>query len=110
MAAYLFNGVTNYVAATGDSEYREAVLAVWDDFVDRRMYLHGGRNLSSKLKAIEGSILHIARGLLQRELQRLGNFQWAHSLARLTGEARYIDTADECYTTHSMLRCPFARQ
>jgi DUF1680 family protein len=49
MAGFLFNGVTQYVGATGDSAYREAVLSVWDDFVNHRMFLHGaGGNQSAK--------------------------------------------------------------
>ena len=40
-AAYLFNGVTEYVGATGDTEYQEAVLALWDDLVDNKLYVHG---------------------------------------------------------------------
>ena len=40
-AAYLWNGVTQYVGVTGDPEYREAALAVWDDLERGKLFLHG---------------------------------------------------------------------
>ena len=38
----MFNGATEFVGATGHAAYREAILAVWDDFESHKMYLHGG--------------------------------------------------------------------
>lgn len=95
-AAFLFNGVTEYVGATGDDDYRQAVLAVWDDFVDNKMYLHGGggveeaRNegFSSKPNFIPPEECY------GESCSVFGNFQWAHNLFRLTGDAKYIDVAE----------------
>jgi DUF1680 family protein len=96
MAAYLWNGVTDYVGATGDGGYREAVLSVWDDFLNHKMYIHGGGgNVSSR---IEGYRRHsdciLPDDAYCESCSVHANFQWAHSLARLTGEARYLDAAE----------------
>jgi uncharacterized protein len=95
-AAFLFNGVTEYVGATGDAAYREAVLSVWHDLEHRKMYLHGASgNQSAENEGYRREPFLIPPDDTYGEsCAAFGNFQWAHSLFRLTGEARYIDTAE----------------
>lgn len=95
-AAFLFNGVTHYVGATGDAEYREAVLAVWDDLIEHKMYVQGASgNKSSRNEGYRMNSDCIPPDDTYGEsCAAFGNFQWAHSLFRLTGEARYLDTAE----------------
>lgn len=96
MAGFLFNGVTHYLGATGDAAYREAVLSVWDDFVNRRMYLHGGGgNTSARNEGYRKNPYCILPDDAYCEsCSVFANFQWAHGLFRLTGDARYVDTAE----------------
>ena len=96
MAAYLFNGATHYVGATGDVAYRQAILSVWNDFVTRKMYIHGaGGNRSTKFEGYRKTPYCIPPDDTYGEsCSVFANFQWAHSLFRLTGEAQYIDTAE----------------
>jgi len=95
-AAFFFNGATEYVAATGNMAYREALLAVWDDFEKRKMYLHGaGANASTKNEGYSTKPYFIPPSDTYGEsCSVVANFQWAHNLFRLTGEARYLDTAE----------------
>lgn len=95
-AAFLFNGVTEYVGATGDAALSEAVLAIWDDFVNHKMYLHGaGGNQSAKNEGYSSKPDVIPPDDCYGEsCSVFGNFQWAHNLFRLTGNARYLDTAE----------------
>ncbi len=95
-AAFLFNGVTQYVGATGHVAYRQAVLAVWDDLVEHKLYLHGaGGNKSSRNEGYRKNQDCIPPDDTYGEsCAAYGNFQWAHSLFRLTGEARCLDTAE----------------
>jgi DUF1680 family protein len=95
-AAFLFNGVTEYVGATGHAGYREAVLAIWDDLVNHKMYLHGGGGITS----VDNEGYSSKPDFIPPEdcygesCSVFGNFQWAHSLFRLTGDASYIDVAE----------------
>jgi DUF1680 family protein len=95
-AAFLFNGVTHYVGATGDAAYREAVLSVWDDLMNRKMYLHGaGGNKSARNEGYRKNPYCILPDDTYGEsCSVFANFQWAHSLFRLTSDARYIDAAE----------------
>jgi hypothetical protein len=95
-AAFLFNGVTEYVGATGNPDYRQAVLAVWNDFEKRKMYVHGaGGTFSGNNEGYTTKPYYIPPNECYGETCSVfGNFQWAHNLFRLTGEARYLDTAE----------------
>jgi uncharacterized protein len=95
-AAYLYNSVTEYVGATGDAAYRDAVLAVWDDFVNHKMYIHGAGGLKSTKNEGYGTKPDFIPpdDCYGESCSVVGNFQWAHNLFRLTGEASYLDTAE----------------
>lgn len=95
-AAFLFNGVTEYVGATGDDAYREALVSIWDDFEKRKMYLHGaGGNQSAQNEGYTTQPYFIPPNDVYGEsCSAFANFQWAHNLFRLTGEARYLDAAE----------------
>jgi uncharacterized protein len=95
-AAFLYNGVTEYVGATGDAGYREAVLAVWKDFADHKMYLHGAGGLKSAKSEGYGSKPDFIPpdDCYGESCSVFGNFEWAHNLARLTGDASYLDVAE----------------
>jgi DUF1680 family protein len=95
-AAFLFNGVTQYVGATGDVGYREAVLAVWRDFVDHKMYLHGAGGLKSAQNEGYSSTPDFIPpdDCYGESCSVFGNFEWAHNLFRLTGDGAYLDVAE----------------
>lgn len=95
-AAYLFNGVTEFIGATGDAELRQADLAVWDDFEKRKMYVTGaGGTFSGNNEGYNTRPYYIPPGECYGEsCSVFGNFQWAHNLFHLTGDARYLDTAE----------------
>jgi len=95
-AAFLYNGVTEYVGATGHPRYRETVLAVWDDLVNHKMYLHGaGGTVSTDNEGYSSKPNSIPPADCYGEsCSVFGNFQWAHNLFRLTGDAAYIDVAE----------------
>ncbi len=41
-AAYLYSGVTDVAALTGDTRYMEAMDRIWEDIVTKKLYLTGG--------------------------------------------------------------------
>lgn len=95
-AAFLFNGVTEYVGATGDAGLSEAMLAIWDNFVNHKMYLHGaGGNESANNEGYSIKPDFIPPNDCYGESCSIfGMFQWAHNLFRLTGKPEYLDAAE----------------
>jgi DUF1680 family protein len=95
-AANLWDSVTGYVAATGNADYRKAVLSVWDNFVEHKMFIHGGGG--NRSSGFEGYVKEPdflpPSDSYSESCSVAANFQWANNLFRLTGEARYLDTAE----------------
>jgi uncharacterized protein len=95
-AGFLFNGVTEYVGATGHAGYKEAVIAIWKDLVEHKLYLQGaGGNTSSKFEGYLPEPYNIEpTDTYGESCATFANFQWAHSLSRMTGDASYLDVAE----------------
>lgn len=95
-AGYLFNGVAEYVGATGDAELRETTLAAWTDMVNNKMYPHGGAGLVSTGNEGFSSTPNFLppHDCFGESCGVISHIRWAHSLFRLTGDAAYLDVAE----------------
>ncbi|MCU0874047.1 MAG: glycoside hydrolase family 127 protein [Pirellulaceae bacterium] len=93
-AGYLYSGVADVAALTGDEDYLRAIDRLWEDMVSRQMYLTGsvgvfehGEGYSRpydlpNLKAYNETCAAIANAL------------WNHRMFLLHGEAKYIDVLE----------------
>jgi DUF1680 family protein len=93
-AGYLYSGVADVAALTGDKDYLRAIDRLWEDMVSRQMYLTGsvgvfehGEGYSQpydlpNLKAYNETCAAIANAL------------WNHRMFLLHGEAKYIDVLE----------------
>ncbi len=93
-AGYLYSGVADVAALTGDEEYIRAIDRLWEDMVSRQMYLTGsvgvfehGEGYSRpydlpNLKAYNETCAAIANAL------------WNHRMFLLHGDAKYIDVLE----------------
>lgn len=93
-AGYLYSGVADVAALTGDADYIRAINRLWEDMVSRQMYLTGsvgvfdhGEGYSRpydlpNLKAYNETCAAIANGL------------WNHRMFLLQGDAKYIDVLE----------------
>jgi len=91
---YLYAGVADVAAITGDRQYIAAIDRIWQDVVDRKLYLigsvgqHGagegyaGPYKLDNLKAYNETCAAIALGL------------WNHRMFLLHGDAKYIDVLE----------------
>jgi len=52
-AMYMYGGMTDIAALTGDERYTEAVKRLWDSVVSKKMYLTGGLGADSKYEAFK---------------------------------------------------------
>ena len=93
-AGYLYSGVADVAALTGDEDYIRAIDRLWEDMVSRQMYLTGsvgvfdhGEGYSQpydlpNLKAYNETCAAIANAL------------WNHRMFLLHGDAKYIDVLE----------------
>ena len=93
-AMYLYAGMADVAAETGDAELYEACLALWDNVTGRRMYITGGI----------GPQAHGERFTVDYDLPNetayaetcasIGLIFWAHRMLQFAGESRYADVLE----------------
>jgi DUF1680 family protein len=93
-ATYMYAGMTDVAAATGDAAYRIALDRLYADLVSRRLYLTGGIGARSGTEAF-GEDYELPNGSAYAETcAAIGLEQWAHRMFRLHGDAKYLDLAE----------------
>lgn len=110
-ANYLFAGVADLYAETGDETLMNTLNLMWDDVVNRKMYITGGcgalydgvSNDGTSYKPDDVEKLHQAYG---RDYQlpnhtahnetcaNIGNVLWNWRMLQVTGEAKYADIVE----------------
>lgn len=110
-ANYLFAGVADVYAETGDTRLLGTLNKLWDDVVNRKMYVTGGCGALYDGVSVDGisykpdtvQRIHQAYG---RDYQlpnltahnetcaNIGNVLWNWRMLQLTGEARYADIVE----------------
>jgi len=93
-AAYMYAGMADVAALTGDSAYIRAVDRIWDDIVSRKLYITGGIGARH-----EGESFGDAYELPNEEAYcetcaAIGNVYVNHRLFLLHGDARYYDVLE----------------
>lgn len=106
-ANYLYAGMTDVVLETGDPALREAVDAIWDDLVSRKLYITGGCGALydgaspdaaqdywsvTKVHQSYGRAYQLPQTTAYNEsCASLGFIMWAWRMLQLTGQARFAD-------------------
>lgn len=106
-ATYLYAGMTDVVLETGDPALREAVDAIWDDVVGRKLYVTGGCGALydgaspdadqdywkvTKVHQSFGRAYQLPQTTAYNEsCASIGFLMWAWRMLLLTGEGRFAD-------------------
>ena len=93
-AMYLYCGATDVTALTRDPRYFQAMKAVWDDVVQRKIYITGGVGSSAENEGFSRAFdLPNAQAYCET-CASCGMVFWNHRMAQLTGEGQYIDVLE----------------
>jgi DUF1680 family protein len=93
-AMYLYSGVADVAAVTGDSDYLSAMQAVWEDVVYRNLYVTGGIGSSGDDEGFSRDYdLPNAQAYCET-CASVGMVFWNQRMALLTGDSRYIDVLE----------------
>jgi uncharacterized protein len=93
-AMYLYCGATDVVAATGDEQYLEALRAVWDDVVGRKLYVTGGIGSAMYQEGMAPEFDLPNSQAYCETCASCGMVFWNHRMGLLTGEGRYFDVLE----------------
>ena len=93
-AGYLYSGMADVAALTGDRAYIDALDALWTNVVAKRMYLTGGIGARHHGEAF-GDDYELPNAKAYAETcAAIANALWNHRMFLLHGDAKYLDVLE----------------
>lgn len=93
-AAYMWSGMADVAALTGDSAYIGAISRIWEDVVHKKFYITGGIGAEGGHEGFGGPYeLPNARAYCET-CAAIANVFWNHRMFLMTGESKYIDALE----------------
>jgi DUF1680 family protein len=93
-ATYMYSGMADVAALTGDETYVKAINTIWENTVTKKLYITGGIGASGAGEAF-GSHYQLPNMTAYNETcASVGMDYWNHRLFLLHGDAKYIDVME----------------
>jgi DUF1680 family protein len=93
-ATYMYSGMADVAALTGDEVYIKAIDTIWENTVGRKLYITGGIGASGAGEAF-GRHYELPNMTAYNETcASVGLDYWNHRLFLLHGDAKYIDVME----------------
>ena len=93
-AAYMWTGMADVAALTGDRAYVDAISRIWEDVVYRKLYITGGIGAEGGHEGFGGPF-ELPNGKAYCETcAAIANVFWNHRMFLMTGDAKYMDVLE----------------
>ena len=93
-AVYMFSGMADIAAITGNDAYVEAIRGLWDDVVSGKIYLTGGIGATGEWEGF-GKSYELPNATAYAETcASIGNIFWNHRMFLLAGDGKYYDVLE----------------
>jgi DUF1680 family protein len=93
-AGYLYSGVADVAALTGDKAYIDAIDKIWENMVSKKFYITGGIGARHDGEAF-GSNYELPNLTAYNETcAAIANVYWNYRMFLLHGDAKYIDVME----------------
>ena len=93
-AAYMYTGMADVAALTGDKQYLSAIDDIWNDVVDKKIYITGGIGATNNGEAF-GSPFDLPNMSAYAETcAAIANVYWNNRMFLLHGDSKYIDVLE----------------
>jgi len=90
-ATYMYSGMADVAALTGDASYVQALDRIWDDVANRKMYITGGIGAAGGIEGF-GRAYELPNATAYCETcASIGYVLWNWRMFLLKGDSRYID-------------------
>lgn len=93
-AAYLYTGMADVAALTGNIEYVNAIDKIWHDVVDTKLYITGGIGAAGGSEGFGGPYELPNMTAYCETCASIANILWNHRMFLMTGEAKYMDVLE----------------
>ena len=93
-ATYMYSGIADVAALTGDKEYIETIDRIWDNIVSKKYYITGGIGATNRGEAF-GKNYELPNATAYCETcAAIGNVYVNHRMFLLHGESKYYDVLE----------------
>ena len=93
-AGYLYSGVADVAALTGNAEYVAAIDRIWENVVTKKLYLTGGLGARHKGEAFGDDYELPNETAYAETCAAIANIFWNQRMFLLHGHAKYIDVLE----------------
>lgn len=93
-ATYMYSGMADVAAITGDAAYVNAIDAIWQNVVDAKLYVTGGIGATSNGEAFGKNYELPNMTAYNETCAAIGNVYWNQRLFLLHGDAKYVDVLE----------------
>ena len=93
-AGYLYSGVADVAALTGDSAYLAAIDKIWDNTVSKKLYITGGIGARHEGEAFGNNYELPNLTAYNETCAAIANVYWNYRMFLLHGDAKYIDVLE----------------
>ncbi|MBV9032890.1 MAG: glycoside hydrolase family 127 protein, partial [Acidobacteriaceae bacterium] len=90
-ATYMYSGMADVAALTGDRAYLHAIDQIWDNVVEKKIYLTGGIGALHEGEAFGANYQLPNMTAYNETCAAVGENFWNHRLFLLHGDAKYVD-------------------
>ena len=93
-ATYMYSGMADVAALTGDSAYVSAIDRIWENVAGKKLYITGGIGATAAGEAFGKNYELPNLTAYNETCAAVGNDYWNHRLFLLHADARYIDVME----------------
>ena len=93
-AGYMYAGMADVAAMTGDESYIKAIDALWENVVSSKLYITGGIGSRHSCEAFGDKYELPNMSAYCETCAAIANVYWNHRLFLLHGDAKYIDVLE----------------
>lgn len=93
-AGYLYSGVADVAALTGDSAYLAAIDKIWDNMVSKKFYITGGVGARHDGEAYGNNYELPNLTAYNETCAAIANVYWNYRMFLLHGDSKYIDVLE----------------
>ncbi len=93
-AAYLYSGVADVAALTGNKEYLTAIDSIWENMVSKKFYINGGIGARPDGERFGDNYELPNKNSYNETCAAIANVYWNFRMFELHGESKYIDVLE----------------
>jgi DUF1680 family protein len=93
-AAYLYTGMADVAALTGNMDYVKAIDAIWKDVIETKLYITGGIGAAGGHEGFGSSYELPNMTAYCETCASIANILWNHRMFLMHNDARYIDVLE----------------